>query len=137
MKKYTPRTILKHKIIGIYFSAHWCPPCRNFTPKLITLYNKLKSTKNLFEVIFVSFDKTNDEFNDYFSKMPWKAFASDNLQIKNFFNSYFFVLSIPRLVLIDNQGNIINEDAKLNVENDPDGVSFPWNTTNDNHKDKS
>ncbi|CAF5017255.1 unnamed protein product [Rotaria sp. Silwood1] len=24
----------KGKIIGLYFSAHWCPPCRNFTPIL-------------------------------------------------------------------------------------------------------
>ena len=25
--------------VGIYFSAHWCPPCRSFTPKLIESYN--------------------------------------------------------------------------------------------------
>jgi len=22
------------RTLGLYFSAHWCPPCRGFTPKL-------------------------------------------------------------------------------------------------------
>ena len=26
------------KIICYYFSAHWCPPCRNFTPILADFY---------------------------------------------------------------------------------------------------
>ena len=30
-------------LILIYFSAHWCPPCRNFTPTLIEFYNTLKN----------------------------------------------------------------------------------------------
>ncbi len=25
-------TLASKKVIGIYFSAHWCPPCRGFTP---------------------------------------------------------------------------------------------------------
>ena len=29
---------LRGKIIGIYFSAHWCPPCRRFTPVLARIY---------------------------------------------------------------------------------------------------
>ncbi len=44
---------LDGKIVGIYFSAQWCPPCRNFTPKLVSFRN---ANKDDFEVVFVSSD---------------------------------------------------------------------------------
>ena len=36
------------KIIAYYFSAHWCPPCRNFTPILSDFYTvKSRITKTM------------------------------------------------------------------------------------------
>jgi thiol-disulfide isomerase/thioredoxin len=32
--------VLDGKIVGIYFSAQWCPPCRHFTPSLVEFRNK-------------------------------------------------------------------------------------------------
>jgi len=32
--------VLDNKIVGIYFSAQWCPPCRHFTPSLVEFRNK-------------------------------------------------------------------------------------------------
>src|SRR5439155_11962188 len=29
----------KKKLIALYFSAHWCAPCRKFTPELVEYYN--------------------------------------------------------------------------------------------------
>ena len=29
------KSLSKKKLIGLYFSAHWCPPCRAFTPELV------------------------------------------------------------------------------------------------------
>ena len=33
--KEVSKEVLAGKTIGLYFSAHWCPPCRGFTPKLV------------------------------------------------------------------------------------------------------
>jgi thiol-disulfide isomerase/thioredoxin len=32
---------LAGKVVGIYFSAHWCQPCRDFTPRLAAFYQVL------------------------------------------------------------------------------------------------
>merc|ERR1711998_484877 len=45
---------LQNKVFGLYFSAHWCPPCRGFTPKLAETYNTLKAAGKNFEIVFVS-----------------------------------------------------------------------------------
>ena len=52
-------------------SAHWCPPCRGFTPKLAELYKQLTEAGKSFEIVFVSSDKSEDQFNEYFDEMPW------------------------------------------------------------------
>lgn len=62
----------ENKTVGLYFSAHWCPPCRGFTPKLAEFYKKLHAEKN-FEIVFVSSDKNEGEFQEYYKEMPWLA----------------------------------------------------------------
>ena len=59
---------LKDKVVGIYFSAHWCPPCRSFTPELAKTYSLLTETQQKnFEIVFVSSD--NDESGFTVSKV--------------------------------------------------------------------
>lgn len=33
---------LDGKVLAVYFSASWCAPCKQFTPVLKKVYNKLK-----------------------------------------------------------------------------------------------
>lgn len=48
-----------------------CPPCRAFTPQLIETYKKVKEKGNAFEIIFVSSDRSEEGYSDYFKEMPW------------------------------------------------------------------
>lgn len=70
------------KFLGLYFSAHWCPPCRSFTPKLVAFYKELKSKRSDFDIIFISSDRDEASFNDYFKDMPWLALKYDQRDAK-------------------------------------------------------
>lgn len=62
--------------IGLYFSAHWCPPCREFTPKLADWYSSHIAAGPLAgraDIIFVSSDRDEASFNGYLGEMPWKG----------------------------------------------------------------
>jgi len=64
--------LTSQKYVLVYFSAHWCPPCRAFTPKLVEYY-KTKGGGNRFEVLFVSDDNSAQEMMNYMTEteMPW------------------------------------------------------------------
>ena len=61
-------------LIALYFSAHWCGPCRSFTPKLITFVEMLREDGIELPVVFDSSDRDAAAFDEYFATMPWCAF---------------------------------------------------------------
>ena len=52
---------LEGKTLGIYFSAHWCPPCRQFTPRLGSMWSHHLKAKGM-QMVFVSADHDVDSF---------------------------------------------------------------------------
>ena len=54
-----------------------------FTPQLIDVYNKVKkSDKMKFEVIFASFDRSQEFFQEYSQTMPWLVLPFQDPRIK-------------------------------------------------------
>jgi nucleoredoxin len=113
--------------VGIYFSAHWCPPCRGFTPKFAEAYNKLKANGKKFEVVFVSSDRDQKSFDDYYAEMPWLAVPFDDKDRIEELGSVFEVQGIPHLAIIDPKtGKIITGNGRAAIASDPEGKEFPW-----------
>lgn len=48
----------KPKLLAIYYSMHNCPPCREFTPLLASLYEEINEDEKVMEIIFFSGDKS-------------------------------------------------------------------------------
>jgi len=116
---------LAGKVLGIYFSAHWCPPCRGFTPKLVETYEKMKAKGLNFEIIFASSDRDEAAFKEYFGDMPWLALPHGDKR-KEQWSNLFGVNGIPSLAIVDADGTTITKDGRAAVGSDPEGEAFPW-----------
>jgi len=117
---------LKGKVTLLYFSAHWCPPCKMFTPVLVESYTKLKAAGKNMEAVFVSWDKSGDAFKGYLESMPWLAVPYDQEKVKKALGEMYDVDGIPSLIVIGEDGKVITTRGREAVAEDPDGLQFPW-----------
>lgn len=107
------------KIVGIYFSMHNCPPCRQFTPVFAELYNEMLAAgdKSL-AVVFCSGDKDEATYNEYYGEMPWEALPFKDPRMATLAKK-FDVRGVPRLVIINKAtGEVIEQNGvqKLMME---------------------
>ena len=103
------RGLENKKLIALYFSAHWCAPCRKFTPQLVEYYNQVAPQHPEFEIIFVSCDRSRFNWETYMreARMPWPAIDYDQLTglagLKQLGGD-----GIPSLVLLDATGHLLS-----------------------------
>lgn len=107
-----PGYVLNTDYLLLYLSAHWCAPCRSFTPKLVNYYNKNQGG-HLFQVLFISSDKSEAEMKNYVkqAQMPWPAVLYHS-EARNMLKLQYGGSGIPQLVLLDKKGNILADSFK-------------------------
>jgi nucleoredoxin len=105
---------LAGKVIGLYFSAEWCPPCRAFTPSLVELRDRKDDE---FEVVFVSSDKSAEAQQKYMKgyDVEWPAVPHDS-PLREQLQQKFEIQGIPSLVIVDDQGNLITKDGRSEMD---------------------
>lgn len=101
---------------ALYFSAHWCGPCRNYTPKLAEAYKKgeIKLT-----VIFNSWDRSQADFDGYYAEHPWAAIPfrfKEKLQDSTAFTQ---PRGIPSLMLFNPEGNLYQPNGRSMIFSRP------------------
>merc|ERR1719240_1851600 len=115
---------LAGKTVGLYFSAHWCPPCRGFTPVLSQAYSSALNAKGL-EIVFVSSDRDAAAFKSYFNEQPWLALPFTARKAKAQLSEKFGVSGIPTLVLLNSDGTLLDKNGRAKVMQDPKGTWVP------------
>jgi len=115
---------LGSKIVFLYFSAHWCPPCRYFTPKFAEEYNTLKKDQRNVEVIFVSSDRSTEDWKEYYGEMPWLALDFDQRELKDSLGNTFECKGIPYLVWLNPKTGEIIKNGRETI--DVGAEWFPW-----------
>lgn len=95
------------KLYAVYYSAHWCPPCRTFTPELVSFYNENKKGDN-FELIFVSSDRSEGAMHEYMAEtgMKFPALRFADRKTTEGITKYAGP-GIPCLVVLDAKGKVL------------------------------
>jgi nucleoredoxin len=109
LARFDDEKLRNKKLIALYFSAHWCGPCRKFTPDLVSYYNRVAPQHPEFDIIFVSSDRSQFGMEEYMrdTKMPWPAIDFQKIPNKGEIMKYAG-RGIPCLVLIDATGKVVS-----------------------------
>lgn len=108
-------SIKNSKIVCLYFASEWCPPCKAFTPLLVEFYNDVNLDSRQLEIIYVSRDKTKEEFQATFASMPWLSIPFNDQRIELLTKTYE-VKGIPTLLVLKKNGEVATRGARLDVQ---------------------
>lgn len=110
LKNFDTAVLLPKKYLLVYYSAHWCGPCRAFTPELVNWYNSVSSQHDKFDIVFYSNDRSEADMLTYMldTNMPWPALDYRKTRLHNVLAKYAGS-GIPDLVLLDDRGNVLSD----------------------------
>uniref|UniRef100_K7GEY8 Nucleoredoxin like 2 n=1 Tax=Pelodiscus sinensis TaxID=13735 RepID=K7GEY8_PELSI len=115
-----PEEVLQNKIVGLYFSAGWCSPCRDFTPLLCDFYTELLEGAQPpapFEIVLPA--------------QSWLALGPGAQQLiwfkklllaqpfhdpyKHDLKKKYNITAIPKLVIVKQTGEVITDKGRKQI----------------------
>jgi nucleoredoxin len=120
--------ILKNKeLILYYFSAHWCPPCRAFTPVLSDFYTEVTDDDVPLEIVYVSSDQNPTQQMEYMNEAhgDWFAVKFADPLIAELKQKYK-ISGIPTLVVTKKDGTLVTMDGRSGVQTKGAQAAKEW-----------
>ena len=102
-------------IVCLYFAAKSSPPCRIFTPVLMSFYREINLINKSFEIIYVPRDKDQESYISYLQQMPWISIPLDEEQRIIDFKQLYKIQGIPSLVVLGVKGELITLDGRKDI----------------------
>ena len=109
------KTFTSHEFTLGYFSASWCPPCRQFTPILRDFYGKVNTPSKRLEIVLISRDQDKASFQKYYDEMPWLALDYDDRDRLTKLMTLYGVKTIPTLILFNKNGDAVASGCRNQV----------------------
>ncbi len=118
--------------LALYIGAAWCGPCVDFVKKLTPWYNNSSWIKENLDILFLSADFNQDDFNDYIAgkttrfyrgdgiPMPWHAIpygSLDNVEDKGWRSEGFDVTGAFFEHILFKDKSSISDDKELEFYN--------------------
>lgn len=100
------------KYFIFYYTASWCGPCHQYTPKLVDFYKSKKNSN--FEIIVITSDTDEGAMEEYAkeAKMPWLFLEMG--KVENFKKKFpHKVTGIPSVITCDLEGNIVSRTESI------------------------
>ncbi|XP_053616888.1 nucleoredoxin-like [Plodia interpunctella] len=115
-----------------YFAAHWCPPCRAFSPSLCAALASVRKRRAKYantQLILVSSDRSEQSYNRTLQSVlpvgalsvPWSS-SDARLALPEALG----VAGIPAVVVTDGAGKVLTLNGRQHLTTDPLGLNFPW-----------
>merc|ERR1712018_965139 len=109
------KALANKSIVCLYFSAHWSPPCRGFTPILKDFYEEAEAQG--VEIIFVSSDRDSEAMMSYMKEPHGDWYALEHgSKLKDELDELYEVEGIPTLVVLEADGSLITSDGRGTVQ---------------------
>jgi len=102
------------EVILYYFSAHWCPPCRQFTPMLKDFYGEIED-QNV-EIVFVSSDRSTEDMLSYMKESHGDWLATEHgSELTKSLKEKYGISGIPTLIVVKADGSVVTKDGRADV----------------------
>lgn len=99
------------KVLLVDIWGTWCAPCIAEMPNLAALQKKYADRKDVM-IMSIACDKKAEKWKAYLAKHPttWHQYLI-SAEGNDVLDKAYFCEGIPRFIIIDRQGNIVNADA--------------------------
>ena len=116
--------------VALYFSGSQSPSCQVFTARLMEIYHAVRFRRKSFEVVQVCGDGSRRACMSSLGAVPWLAVPFEEQQVVAMLFRKFRVTSMPTMVMLDQNGKVINRDTVSAILSDKSvaaaGEAFPW-----------
>lgn len=98
------------EVVGLLFSADYCPSCHIFVPQLTEVYEHLRDHK--IEIVFVASDKTKEAFEKYLPHHRKWAHVDYEDPVRSQLRQTYEIKTIPALLFFHRDGTLIERQGR-------------------------